>query len=181
MCCWLWLCVHSCESFCAHLWYPGCYTISCVVLTLLLNCTASAGMLQCFCMNNFLHFCSIAGHCSNVGIAWPRQHSFLAPLNGTNPWCHLTNIDNPQHQRSGWLLVIFGLILHLHFSHLFLLTHSVAQLMVKAVVLYAAPCAHMQLAVLPSRNVKNGLLLYNLHDTHKKPKDLCNWQCQRLY
>ena len=65
------ICVHLCESFCEHLWYPGCYMILCVVLTLLLNCTASAGMLHCLCMNSFLHFCNIVGCRINVGIAWP--------------------------------------------------------------------------------------------------------------
>jgi len=52
------------------------------------------------------------------------------------------------------------LMLLLHFSHLFFFNHSVAQLMV-SVVLHAAQCAHMQLAVSPSRSVRNGLLLTN--------------------
>jgi len=37
------------------------------------------------------------GHCVAMS-----NYSFLAHLNDTNPWCPLTTVDNPQHQRSGW-------------------------------------------------------------------------------
>lgn len=71
MYCCLWLYVFICVNHSVNICDILGVMILCIVLTLLLNCTASTGMFHCLCMNIFLHFCSIVGCCMNVGIAWP--------------------------------------------------------------------------------------------------------------